>query len=105
MHRSNRRTVTRLVGWAVALALYATCLVFATHLTSATEGSAPVERSAAAVSQVAAAGPQAESPLMAILLAAAAAGGIGAWRLVRLTRGRPRPAPMRPVGRRVITPT
>jgi hypothetical protein len=98
MHRSKRRTIARLVGWGVALGMYASGLVFAADLISAGDASARAEAPPVTVSQ------PAESPLMTLALAVAAAGGVGAWRLVRVAR-RPRPAPIRPVGRRITTPT
>src|SRR5687767_1278344 len=98
MHRSKRRTLARLLGWGVAIGLYVSSLLLTANLFSGSEAPPEADSPPVTVTQ------QAESPLMTIALAAAAVGGLGAWRLVRLAR-RPRPAPIRQVGPRIITPT
>jgi hypothetical protein len=114
VHRptKRRRSVTRMIGMALATGLYLTVLAAATQITGA--GAAPAQPDGVAAMGVAAQeapvaearrlGDSTESPLLTLALAGAAIAAVAGYRLASAAR-RPRPAPMPVRGRRVSITT
>jgi hypothetical protein len=102
MVRSRRRSAARVIGWGVALVLYAAGLLFSVELTSGVTAQ-PVLDPQAAVTVAAA--QESESPIATIALAATALVVVAAVRATRSARRRiPRPQHGR-IGARVSSPT
>ena len=99
MKRNPRglRSVSRLLGAMLTLALYLAVLVAATQVTG--ERPSPAEPAAAVAAVDVAA---AESPALTMAIAAAGIAIAGAWRLTRVAR-RPRPVPVAVTRRRIAT--
>ena len=113
MHRptKGRRSVARVVGMVLAIALYVTVLVAAIKITGADATAANAQEDdgvaamgvapqAAPAAQPRSLGDATESPLMTLAIAGVAIAAGRGYRLASVAR-RPRPAPIPVRGRRV----
>ncbi len=102
----GRRSLSRLLGAMLTVALYLAVLVAATQVTGTSEAQRPVQPAAAVQAATSSAADEAptiaESPALTVAIAALGIAMAGVWRLARVAR-RPRPVPVRVTRRGIPT--